>query len=238
MAKGKRVGTALCAILALAVVGSVAYVVAAPNGKALGDSPAAQFLALAVPEPPELTHIEPPTARPPVAEIGETYMASGYEVKVQDIRVGKNRGELPQILVEEMLLGRNPHVELDEDGTFQDDHLYVDAALTVTNVSNDWNDDFLLTACRLNANSEDGIFYGAEPVTSDIPEWTAPGHAAGHVPLAIGESVSGHIGFVVTEDQLLNEEEPLYFTVDVKGLVEGYPEDADTSWTPVPTEWS
>lgn len=236
MAKGKRVGTALCAILALAVVGSVAYVVAAPNGKALGDSPAAQFLALAVPEPPELTHIEPPTARPPVAEIGETYMASGYEVKVQDIRVGKTRGPLPLVPETAMHLGRDEHAQLDENGTFQDDHLYVDVNLTIHNVS--YDDDFLIGGCVLYSNSENGVFPGGGSVASDLADLTAPGHDSGNVSIAIGESVSGHIGFVVTEDQLLNEEEPLYFTVDVKGLVEGYPEDADTSWTPVPTEWS
>ena len=185
----------------------------------------------------ELTSIPAPETRPPEAAIGQTYTVSGYEVTVHDIRVGKTRGSLPLLPVEEMGLVRNETAQIDADGTFQDNHLYVDVELTVKNVSHTEDDEFLATACWLFANSEDGIFYGADPVASDFTDLTAPGRDAARVPLAVGESVSGHVGFVVTEEAVSNQDAPLFFTVDVNGLVEQVPEEAGTSWTPVPTEW-
>lgn len=238
MVRAKRVGTALCATLALLVAGSAVYMIMNPSTSSLlAHSPIAQLVKYIAPPPMELTSIPAPETRPPEAAIGQTYTVSGYEVTVHDIRVGKTRGSLPLLPVEEMGLVRNETAQLDADGTFQDDHLYVDVELTVKNVSHSQDDKFLATACSLHANSEDGIFYGAEPVASDFTDFTEQGHDAGKVPLAVGESVSGHVGFVVTEDAVSNQDAPLYFTVDVNGLVEQAPEEAGTSWTPVPTEW-
>lgn len=238
MRRAKRAGTALCIILALLVVGSAASMIINPSmSNILVRSPIAQLVAYFNPPSIEWTSIPAPETRPPEAAIGQMYTVSGYEVTVHDIRVGKTRGSLPLLPVEKMGLLRNETAQLDADGTFQDDHLYVDVELTVKNVSHTEDNKFLATACSLNANSEDGIFYGAEPVASDFTDFAAPGHDAARVPLAVGESVSGHVGFVVTEEAVSNQDAPLFFTVDVKGLVEQAPEEAGTSWTPVPTEW-
>lgn len=234
----KRVGTALCVVLALLVVGSAVYMIMNPSTSSLlAHSPIAQLVKYITPPPMELTSIPAPETRPPEAAIGQTYTVSGYEVTVHDIRVGKTREPLPLLPVEEMGLMRNETAQLDADGTFQDDHLYVDVELTVKNVSHTEDDKFLVTACNLKANSKDGIFYGAEPVASDFTDFAELSHDAGKVPLAVGESVSGHVGFVVTEEAVSNQDAPLFFTVDVNGLVEQAPEEAGTSWTPVPTEW-
>ena len=238
MVRVRRVGTALCVILALLVVGTAVYMIMNPSmSSVLAHSPIAQLVKYITPPPTEWTSIPAPETRPPEAAISQTYTVSGYEVTVHDIRVGKTRESLPLLPVEEMGLMRNETAQIDADGTFQDDHLYVDVELTVKNVSHTEDNKFLATACSLNANSEDGIFYGAEPVASDFTDFTEQSHDAGKVPLAVGESVSGHVGFVVTEDVVSNRDAPLYFTVDVNGLVEQAPEEAGTSWTPVPTEW-
>lgn len=238
MRRAKRVGTVLCVTLALLVVGTAVCMIMNPSmSNVLAHSPIAQLVKYITPPSMEWTSIPAPETRPPEAAIGQTYAVSGYEVTVHDIRVGKTRGSLPLLPVEKMGLLRNETAQLDADGTFQDNHLYVDVELTVKNASHTGDDKFLATACSLNANSEDGIFYGAEPVASDFTDFTAPGRDAAWVPLAVGESVSGHVGFVVTEEAVSNQDAPLFFTVDVKGLVEQAPEEAGTSWTPVPTEW-
>lgn len=183
--------------------------------------------------PPE----PPPTTRPPEVAIGETHTVQGYEVTVQSIRVGRERGNLPYADAKDMHLLRGESVRMDADGTFLDDHRYVDVELTVKNVSNTEYDKFLVTACSLHTNKKDGIGYGSEVYTSTIASFDERlGHDSGKVPLAVGESVSGHVGFIVTKQMLESAEAPLYFAVDVSGSAWIKPEESGASWIRVPQE--
>lgn len=231
----RRLGLVTCAALALAALLVSGLVLARGGaGDVLSAVRAVVFpreeQKMPLPEPP-------PTTRPSEVAIGEVYVVQGYEVTVHSIRVGRERGELPYADAKDMHLLRDESARMDADGTFLDDHRYIDVELTVKNVSNTEYDQFLATACSLYTNKKDAIGYGAEVYAGTIAPFDERlGHDSGKIPLAVGESASGHVGFVVTRQVLENTEAPLYFTVDISGSAWIKPEESGASWVKVPQE--
>lgn len=238
MANPRKLGGVLCAILVLLALVSTLVLNALPSESG-SEAPVIPWMSdSGAPGPDELTDIAPPAERPPEAKVGQPYTVQGYEVTVNGIRVGKERGSLPLTSVEDMHPGRDERIQVDSHGTFLDEHLYVDVDLTITNISHAEDEKFLVTACCLYANAANGIWPGAEIVASDFADLQAPGHEAGKVPLSVGESISGHVGFAVTEAALSDEDAPLFFAVDVTGALSVAPQEAGAPWLPVPKDWS
>ena len=173
-----------------------------------------------------------PTQLPTEAKYGEPFTVSGIEVTVNSATVGKNHGALPPLSDPDSIASKG--VKLDTSGNFTDNHNYVDVEVTCKNTGSqgegDDPDGVRLNSFWLVAPDGESFSQVAEAGMSDAVDFTRLIESAGFYELAAGESVTAHIGFVLTDEQLKDLQGKLYFLPDFSGIAMQYPKEANAHW--------